>query len=186
VQEHCENLLALYSLASASQLWSLTLHSHSSCCWQQGTSNPAEICLNLLPSLKTHMWYMWHVYHIISYCNYAVPVNLTTLFAQLHIYARNSTAICVHTNTAFDIENKSFSAFSRHGLCYYEVGALQHTRLRQCTMNKAYKWNAIFCPNFQVSQSYFKELLINSYKPKPEVTRKSFLILYMFNMFFMT
>ena len=37
-------------------------------------------------------------------------------------------------------------------LYYNEVGALQHTRLPQCTLNEVHKWNALFCSNFQVSQ----------------------------------
>jgi len=26
---------------------------------------------------------------------------------------------------------------------------MQHIRLLQCTISKAHKWNAFFCPNFQ-------------------------------------
>jgi len=59
--------------------------------------------------------------------------------------------------------------------------ALQHTRLPQCTIDKAHKWNAFFCPNVQVSQ-----LLINPHKLKHEVAKNSLLILYIFDVFSMT
>jgi len=60
---------------------------------------------------------------------------------------------------------------------------MQHTtncmvkcQLPQCTINKAFKFNSIFCPNFQVYQ-----LLIISHKLKHEV-----LDLMVFKMFYTT
>jgi len=56
-------------------------HSHSSCCCQRGTSDLAEVGLELLPYLKTYMWN-------VSYClYYDFAASLTKLSVQLHMYA---------------------------------------------------------------------------------------------------
>jgi len=90
-------------------------------------------------------------------------------------------AKCVHPNTVVKIESQSFSVLVWHGLYYYEVGGLQHTRLLQCTINKAHKGNAFFRPNIHVGQ-----LPVNAHKQKLEVTRNRLLILYIFNVFSIT
>ena len=53
--------------------------SHSRCCCQQRTSNKVDVGLNLLPSLKTYMWYASY------YLHYDYDVSLTSLSVQLHI-----------------------------------------------------------------------------------------------------
>jgi len=54
------------------------------------------------------------MYYMILYDDRAV--NLTTLSIQLHIYATNCMAKCVHANTVVKIENKSILALVWHGL----------------------------------------------------------------------
>jgi len=48
--------------------------------------------------------------------NYDYAVSLSTLSAQLHIYATNCMAKCVRANTVVKIRNKNFSALAWHGL----------------------------------------------------------------------
>jgi len=48
--------------------------------------------------------------------NYDYVVSLSTLSAQLHIYATNCMAKRVHANTVVKIRNKRFSALAWHGL----------------------------------------------------------------------
>ena len=48
--------LEQYSLISTSDHSFEVFHSHSSCCYEQGTSDLAEVGLKLLPSLKTYTW----------------------------------------------------------------------------------------------------------------------------------
>jgi len=55
-----------------------------------------------------------------------------------------------------------------HGIYSYEVGALQHTRFPQCTINKARKLMPFIAQNFN---SQVRQLLINSHTLKHEVTR---------------
>jgi len=43
------------------------------------------------------------------------------LYVQLHIYATNSIAICVHPNIVVKIKNKSFCKLAWHGPCSYEM-----------------------------------------------------------------
>jgi len=66
-------------------------------------------------------------------------VSLTELAVQLHIHATNCMAKCVHPNIVVKIKNRSFSLLVWHGLFLYEAGAVHHTRLAQCTINKAHK-----------------------------------------------
>jgi len=74
---------------------------------------------------------------------------------------QQTVAKCVHPNTVVKIENKSFFVLAWLGLYQYEVDALQHTWLPQCSINKSHKRNAFFIPNFVVSQ-----LPINSWNTK--------------------
>jgi len=55
------------------------------------------------------------MYHIILFHDFVM--SLTTFSVQLHIYATNCVAKCVHPNTAVTIKNQSFSVFSWHGHC---------------------------------------------------------------------
>jgi len=58
---------------------------------------------------------MYHiVYTMTALQSYAV--SLTTLCVQLHIWATNSMAKCVHPNTVVKIKNKNFSVLAWHGL----------------------------------------------------------------------
>ena len=88
----CKNIVrsqpAQYSWASASQLWGLEFHSHSRWCCRQGTSHLTKVGLKLLSSLKTCMWHMWHTWHVSYYVYRDCAMILTTLPAQLHIYAK--------------------------------------------------------------------------------------------------
>jgi len=143
VQEHSFEASWLSTLwVYASQFWCLAFHSRSSCCCQQGTSNFAQVGLQLLSSLKTCG--IWHIICIITMARRSV---------QLHIYATSCMAKCVHPNT---VAKTSFFVNAGHWLCKYEVGALQYTWFSQCKINNAHKWNTFFCIKFLV-----RRLVIN-------------------------
>jgi len=108
LQEYCQKTaLAQYFWASASQLWRLAFHSHSSCCYQQGTSHLAEVDVKLLLSLRTWMWYTWYVlYQIICPILWPCRETHNIVSSTAHIgSATNSMAKCVYPLTVVKIEN---------------------------------------------------------------------------------
>ena len=67
VQEHFQKSAGSvdYSWASATQFWSLALHSHSSCCCQQGSSHVGEVGLKFF-GLWRHVCGMYHIIYIMT------------------------------------------------------------------------------------------------------------------------
>jgi len=108
LQEYCQKTaLAQYFCASASQLWRLAFHSHSSSCYQQGTSHLAEVDVKLLLSLRTQMWYTWYVlYHIIWPILWICRESHNIVCSTAYIgSATNYMAKCVYPHTVVKIEN---------------------------------------------------------------------------------
>jgi len=57
------------------------------------------------------------VYHTTVFAGYYdCAMSLVILSVQLHKYAKNCVAVCVHPNTVVKLENKTFSVLAWHGL----------------------------------------------------------------------